>query len=108
MGRTDSGNGRWTCRVSPTWTNTLFTVPERSAFITFCIFMASSTPIGSPSTTSDPSSTASETSEPGIGDMTYCAVHTPPEAVSRQAQSSASWWPSLVLLPRTHTPHGQR
>src|SRR4029077_5618592 len=56
-----------TLRLSPGLANTLETLPSRSAFSTFSIFIASTTQSASPARTSCPTSTASDTTMPGIG-----------------------------------------
>mmetsp|Transcript_51196 Transcript_51196/g.111255 ORF Transcript_51196/g.111255 Transcript_51196/m.111255 type:complete len:267 (+) Transcript_51196:276-1076(+) len=54
--------------VAPTSTKTFWTTALRSARMTFCIFIASTTQSCCPATTMSPAPTAMETSTPGIGE----------------------------------------
>src|SRR6476660_3236765 len=90
-----------TLRLSPGLASTLDTLPSRSAFSTFSIFIASTTQSASPALTSCPSLTASDTTMPGIGQSKSFEVSAF-SFTSISAASSASR--SVSTLTGTSTP----
>ena len=65
-GYASSSSGSPPSTACPATTWTLVTVPARSAWISFCIFIASSTTSGWPASTAAPSATATLTTRPGM------------------------------------------